>query len=113
MDRLRSSQARASETVEETVARTTRRPTFTADERLERRKEQDRRRHAERRGGERREQTEARRDVERLRPSQARASETLEKIYIHLHKIHRACMSYNYMILAGLPASCLGPLSGG
>ena len=55
----------------------TRRPTFTAEERLERRREQDRRRHAERRARERREQTQARRDVDRLRSSQARASETL------------------------------------
>ena len=58
-------------------SRRTRRPTFTADERLERRREQDRRRHAERRARERREQTQARRDVDRLRSSQARASETL------------------------------------
>ena len=42
-------------------SRRTRRPTFTADERLERRGEQDRRRHAERRARERREQTQARR----------------------------------------------------
>ena len=42
-------------------SRRTRRPTFTADERLERRREQDRRRHAERRARERREQTQARR----------------------------------------------------
>ena len=41
-------------------SRRTRRPTFTAEEKLERRKEQDRRRHAERRAGERREQTQAR-----------------------------------------------------
>ena len=54
-------------------SRRTRRPTFTAEERLERRREQDRRRHAERRARERREQTQARRDVERLRCSQARA----------------------------------------
>ena len=58
-------------------SRRTRRPTFTAEERLERRREQDRRRHAERRARERREQTQARRDVDRLRSSQARASETL------------------------------------
>ena len=38
-------------------SRRTRRPTFTAEERLEQRREQDRRRHAERRAGERREQT--------------------------------------------------------
>ena len=38
-------------------SRRTRRPTFTAEERLERRREQDRRRHAERRARERREQT--------------------------------------------------------
>ena len=38
-------------------SRRSRRPTFTAEERLERRREQDRRRHAERRAGERREQT--------------------------------------------------------
>ena len=54
-------------------SRRTRRPTFTAEERLERRREQDRRRHAERRAGERREQTQARRDVDRLRSYQARA----------------------------------------
>ena len=36
-------------------SRRTRRPTFTAEERLERRREQDRRRHAERRAGERQE----------------------------------------------------------
>ena len=54
-------------------SRRTRRPTFTAEERLERRREQDRRRHAERRARQRREQTQARRDVERLRCSQARA----------------------------------------
>ena len=56
-------------------SRRTRRPTFTAEERLER----DRRRHAERRARERREQTQARRDVDRLRSSQARASETVEE----------------------------------
>ena len=61
----------------------TRRPTFTAEERLERRREQDRRRHAERRARERREQTQARRDVDRLRSSQARASETLLQDYNH------------------------------
>ena len=54
-------------------SRRTRRPTFTAEERLERRREQDRRWHAERRARQRREQTQARRDVERLRSSQARA----------------------------------------
>ena len=48
-------------------SRRTRRPAFTAEERLERRREQDRRRHAERRARERREQTQARRDVDRLR----------------------------------------------
>ena len=58
-------------------SRRTRRPTFTAEERLERRREQDRRRHAERQARERREQTQARRDVDRLRSSHARASETL------------------------------------
>ena len=58
-------------------SRRTRRPAFTAEERLERRREQDRRRHAERRARERGEQTQARRDVDRLRSSQARASETL------------------------------------
>ena len=42
-------------------SRRTRRPTFTAEERLERRREQDRRQHAERRARERREQTQARR----------------------------------------------------
>ena len=52
-------------------SRRTRRPTFTADERLERRREQDRRRHAERRARQKREQTQARRDVDRLRSSQA------------------------------------------
>ena len=54
-------------------SRTTRRPTFTAEERLERGREQDRRRHAERRARERREQTQVRRDVDRLPSSQARA----------------------------------------
>ena len=54
-------------------SRRTRRPTFTAEERLERRREQDRRRHAERRARQRREQTQARMDVECLRCSQARA----------------------------------------
>ena len=54
-------------------SRRTRRPTFTAEERLERRREQDRRRHAERRARERREQTQVRRDVDRLRSFQARA----------------------------------------
>ena len=54
-------------------SRRTRRPTFTAEERLERRREQDRRRHAERRARERREQTQVRRDVDRLPSSQARA----------------------------------------
>ena len=58
-------------------SRRSRRPTFTAEERLERRREQDRRRHAERRARERREQTLARMDVDRLRSSQARASKTL------------------------------------
>ena len=58
-------------------SRRTRRPTFTAEETLERRREQDRRRHAERRARQRREQTQAWRDVDRLRSSQARASETL------------------------------------
>ena len=60
-------------------SRRTRRPTFTAEEWLERRREQDRRRHAERRARQRREQTQARRDVERLRCSPARASETVEE----------------------------------
>ena len=60
-------------------SRRTRRPTFTAEERLERRRKQDRRRHAERRARQRREQTQAHRDVERLRSSQARASETVEE----------------------------------
>ena len=54
-------------------SRRTRQPTFTAEERLERRREQDRRRHAERRARERREQTQVRRDVDRLPSSQARA----------------------------------------
>ena len=60
-------------------SRRTRRPTFTAEERLERRREQDRRRHAERRARERQEQTQVRRDVDRLRSSQTRASETVEE----------------------------------
>ena len=47
-------------------SRRTRWPTFTAEERLERRREQDRRRHAERRAGERREQPQAWRDLQRL-----------------------------------------------
>ena len=47
-------------------SRRTRRPTFTAEKRLERRREQDRRRHAERRAWERREETQARRDLQRL-----------------------------------------------
>ena len=51
----------------------TTRPTFTAEERLERRREQDRRRHEERRARQRREHTQARRDVDCLRCSQARA----------------------------------------
>ena len=93
-------------------SRRTRRPMLTAEEKLERRREQDRRRHAERRARERREQTQARTDVERLRCFQARASETVEEIYIHLHTIQLACMSCNYLILASLPASCFGPLSG-
>ena len=50
-------------------SRRTRRPTFTAEERLERRREQHRRRRAERRPRQRREQTQARRDVDRLRSS--------------------------------------------
>ena len=54
-------------------SRRARRPTFTAEKRLERRREQDRRRHAERRARERREQTQVRRDVDRLPSSQARA----------------------------------------
>ena len=54
-------------------SRRTRRPTFTAEDRLERRREQDRRRHAGRRARERREQTQVRRDVDRLPSSQARA----------------------------------------
>ena len=54
-------------------SRRTRRPTFTAEKRLERRREQDRRRHEERRARQRREHTQARRDVECLRCSQARA----------------------------------------
>ena len=54
-------------------SRRTRRPPFTAEERLERRREQDRRRHAERRARQRREQTQVRRDVDRLSSSQARA----------------------------------------
>ena len=57
--------------------RRTRQPTFTAEERLERRKEQDRRRHAERRAGERREQTQARRDVDRLQSSHLETQQLL------------------------------------
>ena len=59
-------------------SRRTRRPTFTAEERLERRREQDRRRHAERRARERREQTPARRDVDRLRSSHLETEQLLD-----------------------------------
>ena len=61
-------------------SRRTRRPTFTAEERLERRREQDRRRHAERRAGERREQTQARRDVDRMRSSQLETQQLLDDL---------------------------------
>ena len=61
-------------------SRRTRRPTFTAEERLERRREQDRRRHAERRAGERREQTQARRDVDRLRSSHLETQQLLDDL---------------------------------
>ena len=60
-------------------SRRTRRPTFTAEDKQERRREQDRRRHAERRARERREHTQAWRYVDRLRSSQACASETVEE----------------------------------
>ena len=58
-------------------SRRTRRSTYPAEERAELRREQDRRRHAERRSSERREQTDARKDMDRLRTSQARAAETV------------------------------------
>ena len=61
-------------------SRRTRRPTFTAEERPERRREQDRRRHAERRAGERREQTQARRDVDRLRSSHPETQQLLDDL---------------------------------
>ena len=61
-------------------SRRTRRPTFNAEERLERRREQDRRRHAERRAGERREQTQARRDVDRLRSSHIETQQLLDDL---------------------------------
>ena len=61
-------------------SRRTRRPTFTAEERLERRREQDRRRHAERRAEERREQTQARRDVDRLRSSHLETQQLLDDL---------------------------------
>ena len=61
-------------------SRRTRRPTFTAEERLERRREQDRRRHAERRAGEIREQTQARRDVDRLRSSHLETQQLLDDL---------------------------------
>ena len=61
-------------------SRRTRRPTFTAEERLERRREQDRRRHAERRAGERREQTQARRDVDRLQSSHLETQQLLDDL---------------------------------
>ena len=61
-------------------SRRTRRPTFTAEERLERRREQDCRRHAERRALERREQTQARRDVDRLRSSHLETQQLLDDL---------------------------------
>ena len=61
-------------------SRRTRRPTFTAEERLERRREQDRRRHAERRAGERPEQTQAKRDVDRLRSSNLETQQLLDTL---------------------------------
>ena len=61
-------------------SRRTRRPTFTAEERLERRREQDRRRHAERRARQRREQTQARRDVDRLRSSHLETQQLLDDL---------------------------------
>ena len=61
-------------------SRRTRRPTFTAEERLERRREQDRRRHAERRAEERREQTQARRDVDRLQSSHLETQQLLDDL---------------------------------
>ena len=61
-------------------SRRTRRPTFTTEERLERRREQDRRRHAERRAGERREQKQARRDVDRLRSSYLETQQLLDDL---------------------------------
>ena len=61
-------------------SRSTRRPTFTAEERLERRRQQDRRRHAQRRARERREQTQARRDVDRLRSSHLETQQLLDDL---------------------------------
>ena len=61
-------------------SRRTRRPTFTAEERVERRREQDRRRHAERRAGERREQTQARGDMDRMRSSQLETQQLLDDL---------------------------------
>ena len=61
-------------------SRRTRRPSFTAEERQERRREKDRRRHAERRAGERREQTQARRDVDRMRSSQLETQQLLDDL---------------------------------
>ena len=63
MDRLRSSQARASETVEETAAR----------------RDVERPQSSQARALETVEEMAARRDVERLRSSQARAAETVEE----------------------------------
>ena len=63
MDRLRSTQARASETVEETAAR----------------RDVERLRSSQARASETVEETAARRDVERLRSSQARTAETLDE----------------------------------
>ena len=63
-------------------SRRTRRPTFTAEERLERRREQDRRRHAERRAGETREQTQARRDVNRLQSSHLETQQLLDDLQL-------------------------------
>ena len=61
-------------------SRRTRRPTFTAEERQARRREQDRRRHAEGRARERREQTQARRDVDRLRSSHLETQQLLDDL---------------------------------
>ena len=63
MDRLRSSQARASETVEETAAR----------------RDVERLRSSQARAAETVEETAARTEVQRLRSSQARTAETLDE----------------------------------